>query len=146
MGIFGFGDIGKAVAKRALAFDMRVIAVDAYPKQDTSLPVEVLGLEGMDTMLKESDWLVIAAPYTEKTRGIIGQSDLQKMKTSANLIVISRGGIVEETALYDALKQGKLAGASFDAFVEEPVGKDNPFWTLPNVVISQHLSLSLIHI
>lgn len=143
MGIFGFGDIGKAVAKRALAFDMRVIAVDAYPKQDTSLPVEVLGLEGMDTMLKESDWLVIAAPYTEKTRGIIGQSDLQKMKTSANLIVISRGGIVEETALYDALKQDKLAGAAFDAFVEEPVGKDNPFWTLPNVVISPHVSAEI---
>ena len=103
----------------------------------------MLGLEGMDTMLKESDWLVIAAPYTEKTRGIIGQSDLQKMKTSANLIVISRGGIVEETALYDALKQGKLAGAAFDAFVEEPVGKDNPFWTLPNVVISPHISAEI---
>ena len=65
------------------------------------------------------------------------------MKTSANLIVISRGGIVEETALYDSLKQGKLAGAAFDAFVEEPVGKDNPFWTLSNVVISPHVSAEI---
>ena len=140
IGIFGFGDIGKAVAKRALSFGMRVIAVDAYPKKDSSLPVEVMGFEGFDIMFKESDWLVITAPYTEKSRGVIGKSELNKMKKSANIIIISRGGIVEESALYDSLKEGKLAGAAFDAFEKEPLDKNSPFWKLPNVIISPHVS------
>ena len=83
---------------------------------------------------------MITAPYTEKSRGIIGESELSKMKKSASIIIVSRGGIIEESALYDSLAKGNLAGAAFDAFETEPLDKNSPFWKLPNVIISPHVS------
>ena len=139
MGILAFGNIGKAVAKRAAGFDIDVYAVDKYP-QDSPYAKEVWGLDKLDDMLAISDWLVVTAPITDETRGMIGPKELAKLKKDAFVVIISRGGIVDEYALAEAIKSGHLSGAGVDALEPEPPVPDNPLWTTENVLISPHAS------
>ncbi len=139
MGIFGLGDVGKAVARRAQGFGIDVYAVDKFPKPTEEVR-ETWGLERLDDLLERSDWLVVAAPSTEETRGAIDARRLGLLKEGGHVIVISRGGIVDETALLEGLRSGRVAGAGLDVFAEEPLPEDDPLWDMPNVVITPHCS------
>lgn len=139
LGLIGMGNIGSAVAVRAKAFGMKVIAYDPYLEKDKarSLDVELVDL---DTLLKNSDFVSIHVPLTPETRGMIGEQELRKMKRTAYLINTSRGPIVRESALYKALKDGWIAGAALDVYEKEPPDRDNPLFKLDNVVLTPHIA------
>ncbi|MEM7033109.1 MAG: D-2-hydroxyacid dehydrogenase [Chloroflexota bacterium] len=142
MGIIGLGNIGRAIAKRAQAFDMRVIAIDAHevPQPDT---VTKLGrLDGMPDLIRESDVVVVTVPITPETRGLIGPDELALLKPDAFLLVVSRGGIIHEPTLVSMLKEGKLAGAALDVTETEPLPAESDLWDAPNLFITPHSSPS----
>ena len=140
MGIVALGDIGSAAARRAAGFGMRVYAVDKRPFDAPPGVEEVWGLDRLDDLLRMSDWLVVTAPYTEDSKGMIDARGLGLMKPTSHLIVISRGGVVDEDALLDAVTDRGIAGAGIDAFEIEPPPDDSPWWELDNVIISPHAS------
>ena len=141
MGILALGGIGQAVARRAAnGFGMEVYAVDMKPFAPPPGVREVWGLDRLDDLLGMSDWFVVTAPYTPDSKGMIGARELALMKPTAHLVIISRGGIVDEDALYDTLDNGRIAGAGIDAFEVEPLSEDSLWWDLENVIISPHAS------
>lgn len=140
MGIIGLGAIGRAFAQRAKAFELRVIAVDLNPAATSPHVDQVWGLDEMDKLLAEADYVVILVPYTAQTENMIGAAQLAKMKPSALLIPMSRGGIVDQDALVAALKSGQIAGAALDVFRPEPLPADSELWTLPNVLVAPHIA------
>jgi D-3-phosphoglycerate dehydrogenase len=133
LGLIGLGAIGREVAKRALANDMRVIAHDPYAKAYSS--VQLLSL---DDVLQQADILSLHTALTPETRYLINAERLAHMKNGAHLINTARGGLVDETALYDALKHSNLAGAAMDAFEQEPP-EGNPLLELPNFIATPHI-------
>ena len=140
MGIFGFGDIGNEVARRALAFGMRVI----YHKR-TPLPADLeteldVAYAPKDDLLRQADFLVLTSPLTPETEQAIGERELSLMKPTAYLVNVSRGGVVDEPALAAALREHRLAGAGLDVFVQEPIPFDHPFLTLDNVTLTPHIA------
>ncbi len=140
MGIVGLGTVGRAVAKRAHAFDMRVIAVDALPVERPD-HVEWLGdLSGLPRLLAESDFVVVTVPYTAETAGMVGAELLAHAKPTAMLVGISRGGVIDEEALAAALQEGRLAAAALDVVTDEPLAADSPLWDVPNLLITPHVA------
>jgi phosphoglycerate dehydrogenase-like enzyme len=140
LGILALGDLGNAVARRAHAFEMEVYAVDVRSIPAPQGVKEVWGPERLDELLQLSDWFVVTAPFTPQTEGLIDRRRIELIKPGAYLIVISRGGIVDEAALVDALRSGRIAGAGLDALAEEPLLPDNPLWDMENVIITPHAS------
>jgi len=143
LGIIGMGRIGEAVARRAKGFDMRVL----YNNRNRKLETEAEhGFEFMelDGLLAEADFVVILTPITPETVGLISVRELKLMKSTAVLINVSRGGIVDEIALFDALKEGTIWAAGLDVFKTEPVPLDNPLLTLPNVTVLPHIGSASI--
>lgn len=141
LGIVGLGKIGTEVARRALGLGMRVLAYDPYVPVERA---EQLGVQSVDfgTLLAESDFISLHAPMTQQTQGLIGANELARMKPSARLINVARGGIVDERALADALRRGVIAGAAIDVFRQEPPPPDHPLRTAPNVILTPHLGAS----
>ncbi|MFN8489755.1 MAG: D-2-hydroxyacid dehydrogenase [Caldilineaceae bacterium] len=142
MGIVGLGQIGRAIAKRAHAFEMNVIAVDVNPVQRPDYVAELGLLDGLNDLMSRADVVVVATPITPETRGMIGPEQLRLMKKGSYLLPISRGGIVHEPTVVQMLKEGHLAGAGFDVTAVEPLPADNELWTAPNVIITPHCSPS----
>ena len=140
MGILSLGGIGLAVARRAHGFGMKVYAVDIHPMSPPPEVEEVWGLERLDDLLQNSDWFVVTTPLTPETRGLVDRRRVGLLKPGSYFIVISRGGIVDEAALIEALRSGRIAGAGLDAVAEEPLPPDNPLWDMDNVLISAHIS------
>lgn len=140
MGIIGFGAFGRTLAKRAAAFDMRVIAVDLFPTNKPDHVSELWGLDRLDDLLRESDYVVVAVPYTPQTAGMLGANQLALMKPSAMLIVMSRGGIIDQQALAQALREKRLAAAALDVCDPEPLPADNELWALENLLITPHIA------
>ena len=140
MGILALGGIGQAISRRANGFGMNVYAVDMKPFPPPDGVKEVWGLDRLDELLQMSDWFVVTAPYTQDSKGMIGARELGLMKPTAHLIIISRGGIVDEDALFETLESGRIAGAGIDAFEVEPLPEGSPWWGLENVIISPHAS------
>jgi phosphoglycerate dehydrogenase-like enzyme len=140
MGIVGYGNIGRAIAKRAHAFEMTVLAVDAQEVPPGEYARSVWRLDRLHDMLRETDVLVISAPITPQTRGMIGETEIRLIKPGGYLLAVSRGGIVQEPPLIAALKDGHLAGAGLDVAETEPLPPDNPLWDIPNLVITPHIS------
>lgn len=141
MGIIGLGGIGRELARRAKAMDMRIVAVDAEPLygEHYRMADEIrLVDEGLTDLLRRADVLAIAAPRTKRTQGMIGAEQLGQMKRGSYLINVSRGSIVQTPALVTALKDGILAGAGLDVTDPEPLPADHELWSLPNVVITPH--------
>ena len=136
LGLVGCGRIGQAVAKRAAAFGMRVIAFDPAPHAEA----QKLGVQfvTLDELLAQSDFVSLHAALMPETRGLIGEVQLRRMKRSAYLINTSRGAIVDEAALVRALHEGWIAGAALDAFVTEPLPPEHPLVSAPNVLITPH--------
>ncbi len=139
LGIYGFGNIGRRVAKRASGFDMNVYAVDKHPRPSEHAE-EVWGLDKLDELIAMSDWFVVACPYTDETMNTIDHRRIALMKPTAHIIIISRGGIVDETAMCEAIRKGELAGAGLDAMEPEPPEPDSLLWTTPNIIFSPHAS------
>jgi D-3-phosphoglycerate dehydrogenase len=140
LAILGFGTIGRIVAQRGNGLGMRVIAFDPFVAPDifTQYGAEMVDLE---TLLKRADYLTLHCPLLEKTKNIIGREQLAMMKKSARLINCARGGLVDEGALYEALKDGRIAGAALDVYEQEPP-KDSPLLSLDNIVFTPHLGAS----
>lgn len=137
--IIGAGSIGCAIANRASAFGMRVWGVRRSP-QPTPGFERVVGVDEWRELLPEADYVVIATPLTPDTKGMIDAAVLRSMQSSAYLINIARGAVVDEAALLVALKEGWIAGAGLDTFSTEPLPSDSPFWLLPNVFVTPHCS------
>lgn len=140
LGIVGFGRIGQLVAHRMQAFGMDVVAYDPYlqPAKAAQLNVKLVKL---DELLKVSDFITIHLPKTKETANLIGTEALKKVKPTVRIINAARGGVLDENALYEALKSGKVAGAGLDVFATEPC-TDSPLFTLDNVVATPHLGAS----
>jgi len=134
LGIVGFGRIGQAVAKRAQGFDMRVIyhSPSAKPAHNAQ-PVD------LDTLLRESDFVSINVPLTEKTRRLVNAEFLAKMKPTAVLVNTARGGVLDQTALYNALRSDQILAAALDVTDPEPLPMDSPLLELKNCIIVPHL-------
>jgi glyoxylate reductase len=138
IGIVGAGRIGYAVAKRAKGFDMKILFYDVIPRPE----MEILGAKkvDIDTLLKESDFVSIHVPLMKETHHLINEQKLRLMKKTAYLINNSRGPVVDEKALYKALKEDWIAGAGLDVFEQEPTPADNPLLKLDNIVVAPHIS------
>ena len=140
LGIVGFGRIGQLVAHRMQAFGMNVIAYDPYlqPARAAQLNVELVEL---DELLKRSDFITIHLPKTKETANLIGVDALKKVKPQVRIINAARGGVLDETALYNAIKEGRVAGAGLDVYATEPC-TDSPLFELDEVVATPHLGAS----
>lgn len=139
--ILGLGHIGRAIAQRANAFNMRVLGCRRHP-QPTEGVTQVLGPEKWRSVVSESDYIVIAVPLTPVTRGMFDRAALNTMKREAYLVNIARGGLVDELALLETLQDGRIAGAALDTFVREPLPGEHPFWSCPNLFVTPHISWS----
>ena len=137
LGSIGVGNIGHEMFLLARPFGMSHIAYDPYVKPEAVADVDVK-LVDMDTVLTESDFLNISVPLNEKTRHLVGEKELRKMKMTAFLINTARGGIVAEAALITALQEGRIRGAGLDVFEQEPTPTDNPLFKMENVVVAPH--------
>ncbi|MDP1719764.1 MAG: phosphoglycerate dehydrogenase [Candidatus Nanopelagicaceae bacterium] len=140
LGIVGFGRIGQLVAARMQAFGMKVVAYDPYlqPARAAQLGVQLLDL---DDLLAQSDFITIHLPKTKETANLIGVEALKKVKPSVRIINAARGGVLDESALYDAINEGRVSGAGLDVFSAEPC-TDSPLFTLDRVVATPHLGAS----
>jgi len=155
VGIVGYGSIGREVARLAKAFGMCVLALKrrsesageqgAFEMAGLGDPAGVLpdalyGTEQLREMLAQCDFVVLAVPLTQETRGMIGEAELRAMKPTAYLVNIARGEVCDEAALIRALQDGWIAGAGLDVFAQEPLPETSPLWTLPNVILTPHIS------
>jgi D-3-phosphoglycerate dehydrogenase len=140
LGILGIGNIGSVVADRARGLKMKVIGHDPFLSAEAAARLE-LELVSFDELLQRSDFLTIHTPLTAETRGLIGAAALARMKPTAMLIHCARGGIVDEAALCEALKSGRIAGAAVDVFEKEPPGR-SPLFALDNFICTPHLGAS----
>jgi len=138
LGLIGAGRIACAVAVRAKSFDMKVIAYDPYVSDEVFKKFEIERKDNLDDLLKEADIISIHTPLTEETKGLINRESIEKMKDGAILINCARGGIVDENALYEALKNGKLYGAGLDVYEKEPP-EESPLFELDNVILTPHI-------
>lgn len=140
MVIVGTGSIGREIARRAKAFRMRTIGVKRNIEGKIDYIDELYSNAQLEIALKQGDYIVIALPLTEETRGFIGRKEFAVMKETAFFVNIARGEVVDEGALIEALKEGRIAGAALDVFTEEPLSPDSPFYDLKNVYITPHIS------
>jgi D-3-phosphoglycerate dehydrogenase len=141
LGIIGLGRIGRVVANRARAFGMNIVAYDPFiaPEQARDMQIE---LAGLDDVFSKADFLTVHTPLTQETRGIVDDSAFAKMKKGVRIINCARGGLIDEKALFKAIKGGVVAGAALDVFAEEPPATDNPLLSLEEVIATPHLGAS----
>ena len=150
VGIIGLGGIGRQVALRVMAFGARVIGLrrraqpGTRPEWAAAVPSGeirvVSGDAGLEALLSEADYVVLSAPATRETEGIISRGALAQMREGTVVINVSRGSLVDQEALLDALKSGHLRGAGLDVFAREPLPEEHPLWSLPNVMLTPHVS------
>jgi glyoxylate reductase len=138
LGLVGLGRIGRAMAKRASGFEMRILYHDIYRQPDLE---KELGLiyNDLETLLRESDFISLHTPLTSETYHLIGAEQFKMMKSTAILINTSRGPVVDEKALYDALLSGQIGGAGLDVTDPEPIDAEDPLLTLDNCLIVPHI-------
>jgi D-2-hydroxyacid dehydrogenase (NADP+) len=138
--IVGYGSIGRELARRARAFDMRVWGVTRSGTGDTTHAERIVPASQLENVLPEADYVVLAAPETPETKQLIGASQIAKMKRGARLINVARGSLLDETALLRALEAGALGGAALDVTGTEPLPAQSPLWRAPNLFITPHTS------
>jgi D-3-phosphoglycerate dehydrogenase len=141
LGVVGLGRIGRTVAARARAFGMNIVAFDPFiaPEQARDLEIQLATLEDL---FGRADFITIHTPLTAETRGVIGRDAFSRMKKGVRIINCARGGLVDEGALYEAIKSGTVAGAALDVFVDEPPAADHPLLMLDEVIATPHLGAS----
>ncbi len=138
LGIIGLGNIGTDLARKARTFHMRVIGLRQRAALDCPDVDQVYGSDELLAFLGECDFVVVTAPLTDRTRGMLGEAEFRAMRPSAYFINVARGAIADQVALLRALEEGWIAGAGLDAHVPEPLPASSPFWRLPNVVVTPH--------
>ncbi len=138
--IVGYGSIGREVAKRAKAFDMRVWGVTRSGKGDATHAEKIFAAAQLHEALPEADYVLIAAPETAETKHLIGAAQIAKMKRGARLINVGRGSLLDEAALIRALENGSLGGAALDVAAMEPLPAASPLWKAPNLLLTPHTS------
>jgi len=138
--IVGYGSIGREVAKRAKALDMRVWGVTRSGKADTAHAEKIFATAQLEEALPDADYVLIAAPETAETKHLIGAAQLAKMKRAARLINVGRGSLLDEAALIHALESGALSGAALDVVQGEPLPGESPLWRAPNLMLTPHTS------
>jgi phosphoglycerate dehydrogenase-like enzyme len=136
-GILGLGHSGQDLALKAKAFHMRTTGIRRHPRPTANVD-HVYGPEDLHTFLAGADFVVVTAPLTPETRGMLGEAEFRSMKPSAFYICFSRGGLTDDVALERALREGWIAGAGLDAHSDEPLPADSPFWDLPNTIVTPH--------
>lgn len=140
VGVLGMGNIGRRVARRVQGFDARVQYFDAYPLEEDEEKALHVARVSLDELFRTSDILTCHTPLTPDTHHIVSRKRLALMKPTAVLINTSRGPVVDETALIEALEEGRIAGAGLDVFEQEPVDPDNPLLKMDNVVVTPHIA------
>ena len=140
MGVVGFGEIGRAAARLGHAAGMRVYALRRRPVLSEADPIvdAVYTPDQILSLMSQSDYVVVAAPLTPESRGLIGAAEIAAMRRNAVVINVGRGPVIDEPALIDALQSGRIRGAALDVFDVEPLPPGHPFWTMPNVLLSPH--------
>ena len=141
LGIVGLGRIGSEVAKRGLVFGMQVMAYDPFMSAEVSKRLGITPAT-VDEICQRADFITVHTPLNDQTRGILGAEQFAKMKKTVRIVNCARGGIVDEAALLEALKSGRIAGAALDVFSEEPLPKDHAFRSVDNLVLTPHLGAS----
>ncbi|MFN8565261.1 MAG: hydroxyacid dehydrogenase [Anaerolineae bacterium] len=141
LGVVGFGRIGRAVAKRALAFEMTVLAYDPYIPADVAADLGV-ELVDLDTIYKNADFISLHAVLTDETRDMVNTTTIARMKDGVRIVDAARGALINEADLAEAIKSGKVAGAALDVYPTEPPPADDPLIGLPNVIHTPHLAAS----
>jgi phosphoglycerate dehydrogenase-like enzyme len=136
--VVGLGSIGAEVASMAAALKMYVIGVREHPERGAAGSHEVVGYDSLDSAIARADFVVLAAPLTERTRHLVDSRRLQLFKPTAFLMNVSRGALVDEGALVKTLRDRKIAGAALDVFEEEPLSRWSPLWKMPHVLITPH--------
>ncbi|WP_440764541.1 D-2-hydroxyacid dehydrogenase [Natronorubrum sp. DTA7] len=145
VGIVGVGAIGSQIADYCRAFDARVIGTKRDPTDVPAAVDAIYGSDGLETVLAESDYLVLACPLTEETRGLIGAEALATLADDAVLVNIARGEVVDQGALVAALEADELGGAALDVFEEEPLPESSPLWDRDDVLVTPHMAGSTPH-
>jgi len=148
MGIVGLGSIGMEIVKLAAPFGIRISGIRRRGPDDASQTHEtrkttsprVLSPEHLPELLEKSDVVVLAVPHTPETKQLIGRAELDRMKRGAFLVNIARGKLIDDSAVADALRDGRLGGAALDVFTREPLEASSPYWDLPNVIVTPHTS------
>lgn len=142
MGIIGYGDIGRACAKLATVYGMRIVALRRHPflSRDDPFCDVVYGRDkgSLNQLMEVADYIVCSTPSTVETRGMVSAEAFEHVKKNAVFINLGRGPVVDEPALIEALKTGKLKGAALDVFEEEPLPESSELWGLENVLLSPH--------
>ena len=138
--IVGYGSIGRELARRAHAFDMRVWGVTRSGKGDATYTEKILPVAQLEDALPHADYIVLSAPDTHETQQLIGAAQIAKMKPGARLINVGRGSLLDEVALIRALETGALRGAALDVTATEPLPAESPLWKAPNLLITPHTS------
>ncbi|MBF7096738.1 hydroxyacid dehydrogenase [Alkalibacter mobilis] len=138
IGMIGLGKISKAVIKKLHALDVNILGYDPYVDQSVADKHGFKLVTDINEIFVESDVVSLHIPLTDETTGLVGTEELKMMKESACLINVSRGGIVDENALYNALKNNTIRGAALDVFEQEPAAKENPLFELDNIIVSPH--------
>jgi phosphoglycerate dehydrogenase-like enzyme len=140
LGLVGFGRVGEAIATRARALGMTVVAVRRHPASPPDPADQQWGVERLGELIGRADWLVLAAALTPETERLIGARELERARPGAVLINLGRGALVDEAALIAALERGTLAGAALDVTEKEPLPPESPLWGMPNVIMTPHVS------
>ncbi|CAN5485796.1 D-glycerate dehydrogenase [soil metagenome] len=143
VGIIGLGRIGAAFARRLTGFDCRILYTGSHPKPDIAGPLKAEFVD-MDTLLAQSDFVALHCPLNDATRHLVNADFLRKMRPTAMLINTTRGPVVDQDALYQALKHGTIAAAGLDVTTPEPLPPDHPLLTLPNCVVLPHIGSASI--
>jgi phosphoglycerate dehydrogenase-like enzyme len=146
LGVIGVGSIGSEICRRASAFGMQVVGVDPVCQEVPLAVPEVWPLSRMDDLLRQSDFVVIAAPHTPLTEKLFRAEQFRTMKSTAVLINIGRGIIVDLADLTSALQNGDIAGAALDVFETEPLPRDHPLWGMDNVIITPHIAAASVKV
>lgn len=139
VGIIGYGNIGQRLAKLLGGFDCRILAYDPFPKKE-AMEEDGVELVTLEELFRQSDAISIHVPYTEQTHHMVNKETLALMKPTAVIVNTARGNIIDEDALYEALKAGRIGGAGLDVFAKEPLPVDCPLLTLENTIITPHVS------
>jgi len=142
LGIIGLGRVGQAVAQRALGFDMKVIAYDPFYSGESALEGKVTMCPARDEVFAQADYLTLHTKLSDDTKEMINKENIAKMKDTVRIVNSSRGGVINDADLAEALKEGKVAAAAVDVYVSEPPAPDNPLLTAPNTVLAPHLGAS----
>ncbi|WP_248925021.1 D-2-hydroxyacid dehydrogenase [Paenibacillus hamazuiensis] len=149
LGLVGFGAIGREIAQKALHLGMKVIAVkrsvSLADRLDQPDGVSLLPMDKLHRMLPEADAVIVCAPLTAQTRTLIGKTELGLMRPTAYIINISRGAVIDEEALIDALREERIAGAGLDVFSAHPLPEESPLWELPQVIATPYISAASPH-